>query len=87
MINGTIIQFFHWYNDDNGTLWDEAAAQAEQLSSLGINAIWLPPAYKSSEGAVSNGYDVYDVYDLGEFDQKNTIRTKFGTKGTIHKSY
>lgn len=79
MINGTAIQFFHWYNADDGTLWNEAAEQAEKLSSLGINAIWLPPAYKSSEG-LSNGYDVYDLYDLGEFNQKNSVRTKFGTK-------
>ena len=26
------------------------------------------------------GYGVYDMYDLGEFDQKGTIRTKYGTK-------
>jgi len=61
MINGTAIQFFHWYNEGNGTLWDEAAGQSERLSSLGINAIWLPPAYKSSVGGLSNGYDVYDL--------------------------
>lgn len=28
----------------------------------------------------SNGYDIYDAYDLGEFDQKGTIPTKWGTK-------
>ena len=26
------------------------------------------------------GYGVYDLYDLGEFDQKGTIPTKYGTK-------
>ena len=26
------------------------------------------------------GYGVYDLYDLGEFDQKGTVRTKYGTK-------
>ncbi len=80
MINGTMMQFFHWYNEDNGTLWDDVAGQAEKLSSLGINAVWLPPAYKASSGGVSTGYDVYDLYDLGEFDQKNSVRTKYGTK-------
>lgn len=80
MINGTMIQFFHWYNEDNGTLWDEAAGQAEKLSSLGINAVWLPPAYKAAAGAVSPGYDVYDLFDLGEFDQKGSVRTKYGTR-------
>lgn len=27
-----------------------------------------------------NGYDVYDLYDLGEFDQKGGKATKWGTK-------
>ncbi len=80
MINGTIIQFFHWYSDTNGTLWNDAAEEAEKLSSLGINAMWLPPSYKSSAGALSAGYDVYDIYDLGEFDQKGSVRTKYGTR-------
>ena len=26
------------------------------------------------------GYGVYDLYDLGEFDQKGTVPTKYGTK-------
>ena len=26
------------------------------------------------------GYDVYDLYDLGEFDQKGSVRTKYGTR-------
>ncbi len=26
------------------------------------------------------GYGVYDMYDLGEFDQKGSVRTKYGTK-------
>ena len=28
----------------------------------------------------SVGYDIYDVYDLGEFKQKAGVRTKYGTK-------
>jgi alpha-amylase len=27
-----------------------------------------------------NGYDIYDLYDLGEFDQKGAISTKWGTR-------
>lgn len=26
------------------------------------------------------GYAVYDLYDLGEFNQKGSIETKYGTK-------
>ncbi len=80
MINGTLMQFFHWYNEDNGSLWNEAAEKAGKIAELGINALWLPPASKSSAGSVSNGYDAYDIFDLGEFDQKGSVRTKFGTK-------
>lgn len=27
-----------------------------------------------------NGYDIYDLYDLGEFDQKGSVATKWGSK-------
>ena len=75
-----MIQFFHWYIAADGNHWNHAAENANQLASLGINAMWLPPATKGKEGENTNGYDVYDVFDLGEFDQKNSVRTKFGTK-------
>jgi hypothetical protein len=29
--------------------------------------------------AHGNGYDIYDLYDLGEFDQKGAVPTKWGT--------
>ncbi|MEO5594117.1 MAG: alpha-amylase [Chitinophagaceae bacterium] len=80
MINGTMMQYFHWYNEPGGKLWDEVAQQAPELAKLGINAVWLPPAYKAKDGGYSNGYDTYDLFDLGEFDQKGTVPTKFGTK-------
>uniref|UniRef100_UPI003D7FC67D alpha-amylase n=1 Tax=Pedobacter sp. TaxID=1411316 RepID=UPI003D7FC67D len=41
---------------------------------------WLPPAYKATSGGLSVGYDAYDLYDLGEFDQKGSVATKYGTK-------
>ncbi len=80
MINGTLLQFFHWYNADDGSLWNQLKEEAENLASLGFNAVWLPPAEKGTEGSKSVGYDVYDIYDLGEFDQKGSVRTKYGTK-------
>lgn len=33
-----------------------------------------------ASGQNSVGYDVYDLYDLGEFDQKGGVRTNWGTK-------
>ena len=52
--------------------------QAEALKRAGINMVWFPPAYKGAAGKNSVGYDVYDMYDLGEFDQKGSISTKYG---------
>lgn len=34
----------------------------------------------------SVGYDVYDMYDLGEFNQKGTYATKYGTKDEYIKA-
>lgn len=80
MLNGTMMQFFHWYTPADGSLWKEIQEKADDLKKLGIDAVWLPPAYKGNQGSNSNGYDVYDIFDLGEFDQKGSVRTKFGTK-------
>jgi len=80
MINQTLIQYFHWYYNDEQKLWQKAAAEAKNLQDIGITGVWFPPAYKSTEGDDSTGYDCYDLYDLGEFDQKNSVATKYGTK-------
>ena len=78
MQNGTIFQFFHWYYPNDGGLWKKVKEEARRLAELGFTAVWLPPAYKGANGIHSIGYDAYDIYDLGEFDQKNSVRTKYG---------
>lgn len=80
MNNPTIFQFFHWYYSPEGNLWNHAADQAARLSTLGVSHVWLPPAFKSAQGQDEPGYSAYDLYDLGEFDQKGTVRTRHGTK-------
>ena len=79
-VNGVMMQYFHWYIDPDGTLWQQLANRAKDLAAAGITALWLPPAYKGSGGGYDVGYGVYDLYDLGEFDQKGTTRTKYGTR-------
>ncbi len=78
--NDTMIQFFEWYLPSDSTLWNRVSKEAGHLSNLGVNYVWLPPAYKGSSGVFDVGYGVYDLYDLGEFDQKGSIPTKYGTK-------
>lgn len=79
-INGIIMQYFEWYMDCKQGLWNQIKENAEKLADLGVTAMWLPPAYKGIGGKDEVGYGVYDVYDLGEFDQKGTIKTKYGSK-------
>jgi alpha-amylase len=79
-VNGVIMQYFHWYLPQGGILWNQLAKDATELAAAGFTALWLPPAYKGSNGGYDVGYAVYDLFDLGEFDQKGSIATKYGTK-------
>jgi alpha-amylase len=78
--NGTMMQCFHWYVPNRGTFWEEVKNQAKELAQAGFTAMWLPPAYKGTAGDKDVGYGVYDLFDLGEFEQKGSIRTKYGTR-------
>ncbi|TDE15572.1 alpha-amylase [Dyadobacter psychrotolerans] len=80
MDNYTMLQFFEWYYPADGSLWAHFKNEAVRLKSLGIDSVWLPPAHKGMAGDRASGYDSYDLYDLGEFDQKGSVRTKYGTK-------
>ena len=80
MQNETLLQYFEWYLPGDGTLWDKLAADAPHLKLLGITSVWAPPAYKGQAGKNDVGYGVYDLFDLGEFDQKGAVPTKYGTK-------
>ncbi|BAY30188.1 alpha-amylase [Nostoc carneum NIES-2107] len=79
-INGTMMQYFHWYTPNDGNLWSKVEVSAPELAAAGFTALWLPPAYKGFAGAYDVGYGVYDLFDLGEFDQKGSVRTKYGTR-------
>ncbi|AEI42477.1 alpha-amylase [Paenibacillus mucilaginosus] len=80
--NGVMMQYFEWYLPNDGTLWSKLQTNAAALKSAGVTAVWIPPAYKGG-GSGDVGYGVYDMYDLGEFNQKGTVRTKYGTKDQL----
>jgi alpha-amylase len=86
MNNGVFIQFFHWYNNPDGTLWQELTQKAQELAQAGFTAVWIPPSYKGQGGGYDVGYGTYDLFDLGEFNQKQSIRTKYGTKAELLKA-
>ena len=91
--NETLMQYFEWYLPSDSTLWNKLTKESKHLENIGITHLWLPPAYKGASGKEDVGYGVYDLYDLGEFDQKGAIPTKYGTKdeylnaiNELHKS-
>lgn len=80
MQNQTIVQLFHWFSPVCRDSWKSLQKKTQYLADLGVNMAWLPPPYKTSEGDDNPGYAVYDLYDLGEFDQKGSVNTKYGKK-------
>lgn len=77
--NQTMFQGFEWYCPPNNRHWQRLGEVVPSLASLGVTSMWIPPATKSA-WRDSNGYDCYDLYDLGEFNQKGETRTKWGHK-------
>lgn len=84
--NNTMMQYFEWYLPSDSTLWNKLTNNSKHLENIGVTHLWLPPAYKGSSGKNDVGYGVYDLFDLGEFDQKGGIPTKYGTKDEYIKA-
>jgi len=72
MKNGVMIQVFEWNLPADGTLYQNLKNLAGKLSKLGITSVWMPPAAKGINNS-DVGYGNYDFWDLGEFDQKDTV--------------
>lgn len=81
--NVTCFQGFEWYVPPDHKHWRRLQKALPDLRRIGIDNIWLPPGCKGSSWD-SNGYDIYDLYDLGEFEQKGTRSTKWGSKQELH---
>ena len=82
---GVMMQAFYWdcpkHENKEFQWWPHIKSKVESLSQVGFTALWLPPASKGANiGGMSMGYDPYDYYDLGEFDQKDSVKTWFGSK-------
>lgn len=79
MENGILLQTFEWETSDDGNFYKELAKMAPELAELGVSAVWMPPAAKGTSPQ-DVGYGNYDYWDLGEFEQHGTVRTKYGTR-------
>ncbi len=85
---GVMMQTFHWDcpREDKKEFqwWNYIHSEIPQLAKAGFTSLWLPPIHKAANlSGPSMGYDPYDYYDLGEFDQKGSIPTWFGTRSEL----
>ncbi|KAG6897045.1 hypothetical protein C0992_004454 [Termitomyces sp. T32_za158] len=78
--NPLMLQFFTWEaKHSNLSWWAHLEAEVPQLAKMGFTQIWLPPPNKAAE-STGRGYDAYDLWDLGEFKQKEVVETRWGSK-------
>ena len=85
---GVLLQAFYWDCPKRDNLefrwWNFIKEKIPSLKDKGFTALWLPPASKAANlNGMSMGYDPYDFYDLGEFDQKGSVKTWFGSKDEL----
>ncbi|HBH49872.1 MAG TPA: alpha-amylase [Bacteroidales bacterium] len=83
-----MMQAFYWDLpvDDvnkNGTWWDNLTNKADELKAAGITGIWIPAPSKGNWGIWDMGYGIYDHYDLGNYNQKGTVETRFGSRAEL----
>ncbi|GAD96909.1 alpha-amylase, putative [Paecilomyces variotii No. 5] len=77
--NVLMMQAFEWHVPADQRHWRRLDKVLPDLKDAGVDTILLPPGCKAMSPS-TNGYDIYDLYDLGEFDQKGSRATKWGTK-------
>lgn len=78
--SGVMMQAFYWDVPSGGNWWDSVQVKVSDWSNAGIDAIWLPPASKAQNGPFSMGYDPFDYYDFGDYNQMGSIETRFGSR-------
>jgi alpha-amylase len=82
---GVMMQAFYWdcprAENKEFKWWKHVRSQIPALAKAGFTTLWLPPVHKAANmGGQSMGYDPYDYYDLGNYNQKGSRPTWFGTK-------
>jgi alpha-amylase len=85
---GVMMQAFHWdcprVDAREFAWWNLVRERIPALAQVGFTSLWLPPAHKAANlSGPSMGYDPYDYYDLGEYDQKGAAPTWFGSKQAL----
>jgi len=75
--NPTVLQAWEWHTPKDH--YNRLKEVLPALADIGVTSVWLPPGCKANNPD-GNGYDCYDLWDLGEFDQKWSRSTKWGSR-------
>ncbi|HUS38610.1 MAG TPA: hypothetical protein VMX74_04130, partial [Pirellulales bacterium] len=68
--------FVQWFEASYDTIID----RAPDLFEAGYGAVWTPPPTRGDTGDLTVGYDVYDRFDLGQWDKPTLYGTEEGLK-------
>ncbi|KAJ5953651.1 Glycoside hydrolase superfamily [Penicillium verhagenii] len=74
-----MMQGFEWHVPADQQHWKRLQKALPSLRDIGVDNIWIPPGCKGMD-ASGIGYDLYDLWDLGEFHQKGSRATRWGPK-------
>ncbi|KAJ5820505.1 hypothetical protein N7474_006096 [Penicillium riverlandense] len=77
--NILMMQAFEWHVPDDQLHWQRLRKLLPSLKDIGVDNLWIPPGCKGMDPSAT-GYDIYDMYDLGEFYQKGSRATRWGPK-------
>ena len=82
---GVMLQAFYWdcpkLEGQEFNWWNLIKEKTNRIARAGFTALWIPPACKAANiGGMSMGYDPYDFYDLGNIDQRGSVKTWFGSQ-------
>lgn len=89
-VKKVVLQGFWWdyWNNNFPNTWSNYLTElSPRLRNIGIDAVWVPPAYKN-QATSKVGYSPFDHYDLGDKFQKGgsgglNVRTRMGTKDEL----
>lgn len=81
--NRAMMQAFYWDVTPQGEWYNTIKPKLEDWATAGIDRIWLASPAKGQSGGYSMGYDPSDYFDLGEYDQHGTVKTRFGSKAEL----
>src|SRR5579863_6256871 len=63
--------------------WPQITQKMPEIAEAGYDSLWLPNPAKGNSGSYSEGYDVFDPFDLGGTNQQGTVATKYGTQAQL----